>query len=340
LSEVSFDSTKYEVRWYRYNSHTTVVDEYAGEGWEYLNTPANFSIKFDPDLTRIKEKIKVVGIVRDGTITVYESNILEFTNEEYVPDAAIFDVADGLSIECLDGSAGNYFLYDQNGYLNNNGLGDNYLRSLAPAWKGKQIDFDTFPGEVVDYIEWWFPITNTMMTCQESSDNIRSLNGVDYKVFKYAPNGDWQKNDLVFDYTIKSYWAKKEANNTVRCVLSKNGVKYTAIKEMQFGRAGSNGTNLTMVLEFMGGGNALVYDDNEDKIVYETVLENHDHSIEDYRRTLTQLQESLYDLQAAVHREEIQENNIAYERALSEIKTEYNKKLMEYSNIQKYQSEM
>ena len=340
LSEVSFDSTKYEVRWYRYNSHTTVVDEYAGEGWEYLNTPSNFSIKFDPDLTRIKERIKVVGVVRDGTITVYESNILEFTNEEYVPDAAIFDVADGLSIECLDGSAGNYFLYDQNGYLNNNGLGDNYLRSLAPAWKGKQIDFDTFPGEVVDYIEWWFPITNTMMTCQESSDNIRSLNGVDYKVFKYSPNGDWQKNDLVFDYTIKSYWAKKEANNTVRCVLSKNGVNYTAIKEMQFGRAGSNGTNLTMVLEFMGGGNALVYDSNEDKIVYETILDNHNHSIEDYRQALTQLQESLYDLQAAVHREEIQENDIAYERALSEIKTAYNKKLMEYSNIQKYQSEM
>jgi hypothetical protein len=41
------------------------------------------------------------------------------TNEEYVPDNVIFDVAAGLSIGCLDGTSGNYFLYDQNGKLTN-----------------------------------------------------------------------------------------------------------------------------------------------------------------------------------------------------------------------------
>jgi hypothetical protein len=233
----SLDISKYEVRWYRYNSQTTVIDEYAGEGWELLPADkADFSIRFNPDLKRTKEKIKVIGVVRDGTVVVYESNIMEFTNEEYVPDAAIFDVSDGLSIGFSDNTAGNYFLYDQNGYLNNKSLGSTYIRSLVPLWKGAQINYDTFPGEKIDYVQWWFPVDHTMIVCAENTTDIETLNGVEYKVFSYYPNSlegsDWDKNDLVFDYSIKEYWAKNESNNTVRCVFSKNGVEYTAIEEL------------------------------------------------------------------------------------------------------------
>ncbi|MBQ7820083.1 MAG: hypothetical protein IJ341_10350 [Bacteroidales bacterium] len=114
LSGIGLDTSKYEVRWYRYNSATTNIDEYAGESWELIGGLAanTFSIKFTPDIKNIKEKIKVIGIVRDGSVVAHSSNILELINEEYVPDQAIFDVSSGLSIGCLDDTAGNYYLYD------------------------------------------------------------------------------------------------------------------------------------------------------------------------------------------------------------------------------------
>ena len=321
----SLDTTKYEVRWYRYNSQATVVDEYAGEGWELLPADkTDFSIRFNPDLKRTKEKIKVIGVVRDGTVVFYESNIMEFTNEEYVPDAVIFDVSDGLSIGFSDNTAGNYFLYDQNGYLNNKSLGSTYIRSLVPLWKGTQINYDTFPGEKIDYVQWWFPADHTMIVCAENTTDIEILNGVEYKVFSYYPNSlegnDWDKNDLVFDYSIKEYWAKNESNNTVRCVFSKNGVEYTAIEELQFGRAGSNGTNLTMVLEFMNGGNALVLDI--------------DH-LEEYDALLTSLQDKMM----IIHKDYVNDME-RYELEIKKIKEEYGKSLLPYSNSQKYQSGM
>lgn len=259
LSGVGLDTTKYEVRWYRYNSATTNIDEYAGEGWERIGGLAanTFSIKFTPDIKNIKEKIKVIGIVRDGSVVSHSSNILELTNEEYVPDQAIFDVSSGLTIGCLDDTAGNYYLYDQNGYLNNSGLGQGYTRMLAPLWNGVQIDYDTFAGKKVDFVEWWFPSDKTMTICEET-ENIQEYNGINYKVFRYIPGTNWGKNDIAFDYSIKNYWAKKESNNTIRCIVSVNGTEYSALKELQFGRAGSNGTNLTMVLEFSGNNNALV----------------------------------------------------------------------------------
>lgn len=261
LSGAGLDTSKYEVRWYRYNSATTNIDEYAGEGWERIDGLAanTFSIKFTPDIKNIKEKIKVIGIVRDGSVIAHSSNILELINEEYVPDQAIFDVSSGLSIGCLDDTAGNYYLYDQNGYLNNNGLGQGYTRVMAPLWNGAQINYDTFSGKKVDFVEWWFPASGTMTICEEK-DVTQPYNGIEYKVFRYVPGADWDKNDITFDYSIKNYWAKKESNNTIRCIVSVNGTEYSALKELQFGRAGSNGTNLTMVLEFSGNNNALIID--------------------------------------------------------------------------------
>ena len=259
LSGIGLDTSKYEVRWYRYNSATTNIDEYAGESWERIGglAASTFSIKFTPDIKNIKEKIKVIGIVRDGSVVAHSSNILELINEEYVPDQAIFDVSSGLSIGCLDDTAGNYYLYDQNGYLNNNGLGQGYTRVMVPLWNGAQIDYDTFSGKKVDFVEWWFPASGTMTICEEK-DVTQPYNGIEYKVFRYVPSADWDKNDITFDYSIKNYWAKKESNNTIRCIVSVNGTEYSALKELQFGRAGSNGTNLTMVLEFSGNNNALI----------------------------------------------------------------------------------
>ena len=259
LSGIGLDTSKYEVRWYRYNSATTNIDEYAGESWERIGGLAanTFSIKFMPDIKNIKEKIKVIGIVRDGSVVAHSSNILELINEEYVPDQVIFDISSGLSIGCLDDTAGNYYLYDQNGYLNNNGLGQGYTRVMVPLWNGAQIDYDTFSGKKVDFVEWWFPASGTMTICEEK-DVTQPYNGIEYKVFRYVPGSNWDKNDITFDYSIKNYWAKKESNNTIRCIVSVNGTEYSALKELQFGRAGSNGTNLTMVLEFSGNNNALI----------------------------------------------------------------------------------
>lgn len=276
LSKNNIDSN-YEIRWFRYTPGCEKTDQYAGKDWEKIEPDGSnlFICAFTPDVKKQKEQIKAIGIIKSiaidnkATESVYFSNLLTFENEEYVPDSKTQDAATALSIYCEDNSEGNYFIYNQNGKINNQGIGQGYKRTLKALFNGASITSDI---GTLDWIKWYFPYEakNSMLIFKgffadsEVEDKSYSYKGTNYWVVKRYPtqeaNGDGK---LVFtsdeqSYSIGNQWSYKNSNNTVICRISVDGVEYEAIEEMRFGKSGTNGTNTTLLLEFDDNQNALI----------------------------------------------------------------------------------
>lgn len=261
----------------------TYLEEFAGD---------RFAYSFVPESTNQQEQIKVIGYIKQGfegdvdvvnmteaekltNVIAYTSNILTFRNEEQVPDNLTYVASTQLTIAYEDSSDGNYFIYNQNGKIINEGDGQGHRRRIQARFKGAPLDssFGT-----IDYIKWYFPYesqegtTYTMLVNNEDyyGENggsfkndekyeIEDYRGIDYLVITRWPAKDGQIDNYQ-SYAIKNTWYQANNNNIVRCVASINGVIYEAIEEMKFGKAGSQGTNITLVLDFMYGKNAIEYD--------------------------------------------------------------------------------
>lgn len=282
LSQSNFDENKYVVKWFRYTPGYEDLDKYAKKDWKEIPCDYGnpFSCTFSPDIKTQKEQIKVIGIIKDGisaggqeTESAYFSNILIFENEEYVPDSKTQDAAIALSIYCEDGTEGNYFIYNQNGKINNQGIGQGYKRTLKALFNGAEITSDI---GTLDWIKWYFPYTGSKLNQNNSmlimngyfNDNEveqknYSYKGVNYWVVKrYPENSVRGDGKLHFSsdeqsYSITNQWSYKNSNNTIICRISVDGVEYEAIEEMRFGKSGTNGTNTTLVLELDDNKNAL-----------------------------------------------------------------------------------
>lgn len=83
---------------------------------------------------------------------------------------------------------------------------------------------------------------------------------------KYIETKEWNNDYTYYEYrfahfrqsySIKNDWVESNSNNLVRVALSINGNTYEALKDLRFGKGGSNGTNATFLLEFMDNANAL-----------------------------------------------------------------------------------
>jgi hypothetical protein len=95
---------------------------------------------------------------------------------------------------------------------------------------------------------------------------IEEWNGIDYVISRRGPkNIDEVSGELntIEYYSIKNYYNMSDANNTIRCILSINGIEYVATKELLFGKAGTNGSNATFVLSFLDNKDALIAADGE-----------------------------------------------------------------------------
>lgn len=276
LSKSNFDQEKYSIQWFKYSPGYESLNKYAKKDWEEISADSNnpFKCSFGPDIKKQKEQIKVVGLIKDleqKTEAVYFSNLLTFENEEYVPDPKTQDASTALSIYCKDDSEGNYFLYDQNGKIINQGLGQGYQRTWQALFKGAQI---TSGLGTLDWIRWYFPYDEEMnrsmlimdgyFTKKEIIDTKYTYKGTNYYVIERKPAGAVNKDGLIYfesdeqSYSIANQWNYKNSNNTVICRVSVDGVEYEAIEELRFGKAGSNGTNTTLLLEFDNNQNALI----------------------------------------------------------------------------------
>lgn len=273
-----------EVHWYRYVVGTENVDKYGGKNWEEIPSDVAYGqlkCVFTPDVTKQTEQIKAVGIIKEQTDIakspkeqIYYSNLLIFENEEKVPDQTTKDASMGLSIECLDGSEGNYFVYNQNGKINNEGLGQGYERKFKAMFNGAEITSDI---GTLDWIKWYIPAegrNKTSMILLNEDWRKKNDGYVPDKSVEYRNNAYWiitrkpKEDKEAFtsneqSYSISSQWTRQKNNNFVICKVSIDGVEYEATKQLNFGKAGTNGTNLTLVMEFVDNQNALIINDSE-----------------------------------------------------------------------------
>lgn len=236
----------------------------------YTTSSDFFYYNFDPDITKQQEQIKVIGLVQSGvdingnpTYTPYYSNLLTFENEQEVASKATIDAASALQIIFEDGSDGNYFIYDQNGKLNNDAEGRGKTRTMRILYRGTEIDQTTG----ITKIEWHIPKDFSMLAVDEahynSAKNVETFyEGTRKSYTSIAYFGDnlragTQQVVKKQQYYIKDYWTQGYSNNTIECIATIDGVEYTAVKEVQFGKAGTTGTNVTLVLSFAGNRNSL-----------------------------------------------------------------------------------
>ena len=283
LQSKDIDNVNYFVKWYKYCPGWENIDKYARKDWQEI--PSEYSkpmiCDFDPNIEKQKEEIKVVGIIRDNnTVTIqdnkeplekaYFSNLLVFENEEQVPDTKTWDASSALQIRCEDNSEGNYYIYNQNGKINNQGIGQGYIRYLKAYFKGAEITNDI---GTLDYIKWYIPKDKTMMiytkdfgTENEGKPSPEAVlyKQVQYQVIERKPkseaniDGKFEFTSSKQAYSISNQWNYQNSNNTVRCQISADGVVYEATEELRFGKSGTNGTNVTLVLEFDDNANALI----------------------------------------------------------------------------------
>lgn len=279
---------KFEIHWFKYHPGYENINQYAGKDWEEVYPENNnlFSYVLTPDVKKQYEQIKAIGLIKevtgsktttqlDGveiiediyTVTPYYSNLLIFENEINVPDEVTWDASTALSIVCMDGSEGNYYIYNQNGKINNEGIGKGYKRYLKAMYQGAEI---TSSLGKLDWIKWYFPVERTMILETDAfyeenngikSNVVTSYKGVDYdSVTRKATANQAGDFELVAEqaYSIDNQWSFQNANNTVRCQVSIDGVIYEAIEELRFGKAGTNGTNITFLIEFANNENALI----------------------------------------------------------------------------------
>lgn len=316
LTQEQINTNQYELRWYHYNPEASGIDQYAGVGWERLEGEST-NIQYTLSKDKQTEEFKVIGIIKqeptiilneDGSIKeeieneglVYYSNVLIFTNEEYVTDFSA-EATTALSIVFHDETRGNYFLYDQNGKIINEGLGQGFIRSMEVMYHGaKLVNNDNM---IIEYIIWYLPFEksstkffaddHTMFVANEDfySENeghykneltkqwlyTLSKNGTDYVGTKRTFGKDIKDIIATQSFAIKNHWAQSNANNTVRCIVNINGVDYEAATELKFGKAGSQGTNRTLVLEYQSNENALIAG-NETTATVEAIMYDFDGS--------------------------------------------------------------
>lgn len=291
------------VRWFKHHPGYTppegqTLDEFAGKDWEpikknySLNAPRESGydtynrckLHFIPNTNKQNELIKAIGIIttktneptgefdeagnekieeREQVVHYVCKENLTLTNEEYVPDQISVEAATALQIVCEDGSEGNYFLYNQNGKINNEGEGQGKKRTLKAMYQGLEL---TPALGKLDFIEWWMPTDFTMLNVPNEyyieNKGVRAddlhYNSVSYSSSTRKTNAEKKLTSTQMSYSISNQWGHQKANNTVRCRASINGVVYEATAELRFGKAGTNGTNQTFLIEFEDNQNGLV----------------------------------------------------------------------------------
>lgn len=238
----SSDDLDYEVRWYRYRLGAPSADEYSGVYWERISGIGlkEFNYTFVPDKTLRDERIKVIILYNN---LVLRSNILTFNNEKDVVSQATIDAMSAVGIVCLDDSYGNYRIYALGNSLIDSS--DAAVIRTFQAWFNDSVLTDA------ERIEWIIPAENTMIEV----DDAGTPSGGNYHIVRTGSAQSGIVNTQ--EYRIKSYYSQNYSNNTIECIVTKDGVNYFGSKELTFGVAGTSGTDCTFIIDFDNGATAV-----------------------------------------------------------------------------------
>lgn len=181
--------------------------------------------------------------------TIYSSNEVTFSNRDQVASQATMALIRGLELVCSDNSNGVYRVYDNLGHIANGArYGEKKLKANFEAINILNLN----AGPVT--ITWKYPKNNTMLLEPSDFDEEVSWDrDVDpnwYVLTKpiddIAETGEEDEVKSIvhsIPYSISMNYYPTRTNNTIQCIIERNGKEYIAEKEFYFGGFGSNGTN-------------------------------------------------------------------------------------------------
>lgn len=199
------------------------------------------------DLVKVKA---VCRIKDDDNWLQYESNLLSFETEDVAFNSQTYNAVTGLSIWCDDGGyQGNYFIYGDDNKIIDESKGSGYYRKFVLYYDGTPIEDNTIDGLEIEQVTWTLPVNaeNSSSTTMLSYPNI-DLSKQEIKNQKIKHNVG---QSTTLNYRISDIWYPSIASNTVSCNIKlKNQDIYKTSKELLFGKAGSQGSNYNIVIEY------------------------------------------------------------------------------------------
>lgn len=259
-----------ELYYYDDNGNEVQVTEIRGQHYSKDRDYYKLLYPSPEALQSAQEQMKYKYLDSIKSVDLYESEELILTNQVAVYDSITFNASSSLSIYYEDGSEGNYFIYDSNGRILNQGKGQGYERRMCAVYNGKDINEQELGS--LDYIDWYLPVIDQSKTMilqtltyfkKDKGQTFEDDNyqGVQYIRVRRYPYKDEKTGKMVLNpwqsYSIGSNLNTSALNNLVRCEVSINGTTYVASNTMRFGKQGTQGTNTTIVLEMVDNYNAI-----------------------------------------------------------------------------------
>lgn len=245
------DDIAYNIRWYKYELN--LGDEFdpylPSKNWCLIDDNFDvFNYMFTTSPIRESEQIKAVLIAQQvgAPDQVYTTNTVIFNNTHVVPQQT--DSKSGLTLTITDGTDGNYFIYGPGNKILNN-LESKQERTIKASFvqaNDKSIDLLADENGMYD-ISWeWEQSESAMFFSTES------------------PQGS-----MMFKYKIKDYYPSNSPLNTITCTITdkERNLIYTKSINLNFGTAGTSGTDGTLVIDFEGDQKVVEYGDTSAKFI-------------------------------------------------------------------------
>lgn len=255
---IEYPSLEYsEYKFYNYEEDALresleeeIIDDWTSQGRTYTTEELQAEIE-----NRVNEHRPTYA----NQNNLYSSDILEFINEQEVPNSISVNLVKGLKIACdEDGLNGVYNIYTSDGQIMN--LGDaSTLRILTARFNTLVTGDETL--DRAESITWYIPAKNTMIQppalgAEYSAEDSFSTDNEWYiikregVVSSIRTPGSVVPTQLEQGFKIKPYYSQTAVNNTVRCEVYKNNYNYVAEYTMEFGSSGSNGTDYSITVTY------------------------------------------------------------------------------------------
>lgn len=263
--EIAASLGQYIIHWYQWDLAPDVSDEIAGSFWKEIYPQSAYNCDVELRGTaKAHERFKViieVNVAADGdTIQkrYIESKILEFTNENgSVETNLAVDLVSGLTLGTNDDYNGIYAIYGGDGKLMNqvDAMKDRYVTVSYQSLVTGLTEFDG-----AESIMWQVPGNNTMIIIPEEQEGLTIAQDPLTKVITLQGNINTSEDDTdvigennihgaKLKFRISSVYSQINTNNTIKCLITRQGFQYAAQMTMHFAPAGTNGTDYTLILE-------------------------------------------------------------------------------------------
>ncbi len=256
---------QYVIHWYQWDLAPDIQDEIAGPFWKEIYPQSAYNCDVELRGTaKAHERFKViieVNVASDGEDMqkrYIESQILEFTNENgSVETNLAVDLVSGLTLGTSDDYNGIYAIYGSDGQLMNqaDAMKDRYVTVSYQSLVTGLTEFDG-----AESIMWQVPGNNTMIIIPEEQDSLIITQDPLTKVITLQGDINTSEDDTdiigennihgaKLKFRINSVYSQINTNNTIKCLITRQGFQYAAQMTMHFAPAGTNGTDYTLVLE-------------------------------------------------------------------------------------------